>query len=78
MTARKNAAIVAVGLIGFLLFILIIAINILAIAFAVINGLALFGPDGDITSIWHWFWFVLCCFVILNAIVSSIGSVTKR
>ena len=78
MVARRNTAIVAVGLIGFALFILIIAINILAIVFAVINGLALFGPDGDITSIWHWFWFVLCCFVILNAIVSGIGSANKR
>lgn len=78
MTARKNTAIVAVGLIGFLLFILIIAINILAIAFAVINGLALFGPDGDITSIWHWFWFVLCSLVILNAIVSVFRTATTR
>jgi hypothetical protein len=55
-----------------------VAVLVLAIVFSVINGIALFGPDGDITSVWHWTWFVLCALVILNAIISSIGSALKR
>lgn len=51
--------------IGFI-FLIAAIINITAIVFAIINGFALFGPDGDINSIWHWFWFIICCMILLG------------
>lgn len=58
------------GLLVVLLFTLSIAVTLVVLFFAVINGLALFGPDGDVTSVWHWVWFVFCVLLLLGGVFS--------
>jgi hypothetical protein len=48
-----------------------VALTITAIVFGVINALALFGPGGDIGSVWHWVWLVVC-------VIAVWGSTTAR
>jgi hypothetical protein len=61
-------AVVGMFVLVFLLGAVAIAIFVTAVVFAIINGIALFGPDGDITSVWHWTWFVICSVVVLGNI----------
>jgi hypothetical protein len=56
-----NLAIAAV-----LLVLTAIAIRIVAIVFLVINGIAIFGPEGDTTSIWHWVWAIICALIVFS------------
>jgi len=64
------ATVTGIVAIAFVIFAIVVAIQVTAIVFAVINGIALFGPDGDISSVWHWVWFVICGMVILGGIFS--------
>ena len=71
-TYRSNdgATIAGFAILTVLLILVAVAIKVTAIVFAVINGFALFGPDGDITSVWHWVWFIICCLVVLSGLFS--------
>jgi hypothetical protein len=61
MTDKKNGISVTGIFIGVLLLSgFAIAIFVTAVVFLFINALALFGPDGDMTSVWHWTWFGIC------------------
>ncbi len=71
---KTNDAALVGGLFVLALFLglVSIAIFVTAVVFAVINGIALFGPDGDISSVWHWVWFVICSVVILANVFNRV------
>jgi hypothetical protein len=70
MVSKKSdtSTIAALAIIGAIVVLVSLAIFVTAVVFAIVNGIALFGPDGDITSVWHWVWFVICSVVILGNI----------
>lgn len=65
---KSTANLIAIAIIAGLVSV---ALTITAVVFGVINALALFGPNGDTTSVWHWVWLVICVIVVW-------GSTTTR
>jgi hypothetical protein len=47
-----------------------VALTITAIVFGVINALALFGPGGDIGSVWHWVWLIVCFIFVFGGVTA--------
>lgn len=68
---RNKSDALTLAVIGFVIVIAAFAVNFTVIVFAVINGLALFGPDGDISSVWHWVWFIICLVIVLGNVLGS-------
>jgi len=63
---NDGAVVAGIFALVFVLFAISLAIRVVAIVFAVINGIALFGPDGNPTDVWHWVWFVICVLVTIS------------
>jgi hypothetical protein len=62
-TANLVGIAVIAGLVG-------IALTITAVVFGVINALALFGPNGDTASVWHWVWLVVCVIFVWGSTIA--------